>query len=393
MATYCTLFRVMVILCNTRLTLVKHLINRVLELDEESELPLGPIDTDSDPELQSLLMSLQPKIRVFGCGGCGSNTVARLEHEDLFDDEYVRGVAVNTDAQHLLRVAVRNKILIGRSARGRGAGGDPEKGEQAAYESERALKAEIEACDLAFITAGLGGGTGTGSAHVVARLARAAGALTIAVVSYPFLSEGALRRQNAEWGLERLREVCDTVVVLPNERLLEVDGVRELPLDAAFRVADELLMRSIKGVSEMIAKEGVVNLDFQDLRSVMENGGGVAMIGLGEARGEGMAAAATEEALQSPLLDIDVSDARGALVNVVGGPSLSLGDAESCAKIIRDKINPYARIIWGATTDPNMGDGIRVLLVLTGVKSEQIHGAALNAQMRNLKSRTVEFVG
>jgi len=393
MATYCTLFRVMVILCNTRLTLVKHLINRVLELDEESELPLGPIDTDSDPELQNLLMSLQPKIRVFGCGGCGSNTVARLEHEDLFDDEYVRGVAVNTDAQHLLRVAVRNKILIGRSARGRGAGGDPEKGEQAAYESERALKAEIEACDLAFITAGLGGGTGTGSAHVVARLARAAGALTIAVVSYPFLSEGALRRQNAEWGLERLREVCDTVVVLPNERLLEVDGVRELPLDAAFRVADELLMRSIKGVSEMIAKEGVVNLDFQDLRSVMENGGGVAMIGLGESRGEGMAAAATEEALQSPLLDIDVSDARGALVNVVGGPSLSLGDAESCAKIIRDKINPYARIIWGATTDPNMGDGIRVLLVLTGVKSEQIHGAALNAQMRNLKSRTVEFVG
>lgn len=383
----------MVILCYTRLTLVKHLINRVLELDEESELPLGPIDTDSDPELQNLLMSLQPKIRVFGCGGCGSNTVARLEHEDLFDDEYVRGVAVNTDAQHLLRVAVRNKILIGRSARGRGAGGDPEKGEQAAYESERALKAEIEACDLAFITAGLGGGTGTGSAHVVARLARAAGALTIAVVSYPFLSEGALRRQNAEWGLERLREVCDTVVVLPNERLLEVDGVRELPLDAAFRVADELLMRSIKGVSEMIAKEGVVNLDFQDLRSVMENGGGVAMIGLGEARGEGMAAAATEEALQSPLLDIDVSDARGALVNVVGGPSLSLGDAESCAKIIRDKINPYARIIWGATTDPNMGDGIRVLLVLTGVKSEQIHGAALNAQMRNLKNRTVEFVG
>ena len=275
--------RVMVILCSTRLTPMKHLINRVLELDDESELPVGPIDTESDPELQSLLMSLQPKIRVFGCGGCGSNTVARLEHEDLFDDEYVRGIAVNTDAQHLLRVAVKNKILIGRSARGRGAGGDPEKGEQAAYESERSLSAEIESCDLAFITAGLGGGTGTGSAHVVARLARAAGALTIAVVSYPFLSEGALRRQNAEWGLERLREVCDTVVVLPNERLLEVDGVRELPLDAAFRVADELLMRSIKGVSEMIAKEGVVNLDFQDLRSVMENGGGVAMIGLGEA--------------------------------------------------------------------------------------------------------------
>ena len=142
----------------------------------------------------------------------------------------------------------------------------------------------------------------------------------------------------------------------------------------------------------MIAKEGVVNLDFQDLRSVMENGGGVAMIGLGEARGPGSAEKATEEALQSPLLDIDISDARGALVNVVGGPALSLGDAEQCAKLIRDKINPYARIIWGATTDDSMGDEIRVLLVLTGVKSEQIHGAALHSQMRNLRDRTVEFV-
>ncbi len=371
---------------------MKHLIERVLELHDDEGIPKAPVGTESDSELKSLLRSLQPKIRVFGCGGCGSNTVARLELEGLFDGTYVKGLAVNTDAQHLLTVSVENKVLIGRSARGRGAGGDPEKGEQAAYESERALKTEVDGCDLAFITAGLGGGTGTGSAHVVARLARTAGALTIAVVSYPFLSEGAMRKQNAEWGLERLREVCDTVVVLPNERLLEVDGVRDLPLDAAFRVADELLMRSIAGVSEMIAKEGVVNLDFEDLRSVMENGGGVAMIGLGEARGEGSAEKATEEALRSPLLDIDISDARGALVNVVGGPTLSLGDAEQCAKLIRDKINPYARIIWGATTDDSMGDEIRVLLVLTGVKSEQIHGAALHTQMRNLRDRTVEFV-
>jgi cell division protein FtsZ len=371
---------------------VKHLIDRVLELQDDEGLPSAPVKTENDVELATLLSSLQPRIRVYGCGGCGSNTVARLEHEGLFDQTYVRGIAINTDAQHLLRVGVENKILIGRSARGRGAGGDPEKGEQAAFESERALKIEVENCDLAFITAGLGGGTGTGSAHVIARLAKAAGALTIAVVSYPFLSEGALRRQNAEWGLERLREICDTVVVLPNERLLEVDGVRDLPLDAAFRVADELIMRSIKGVSEMIAKEGIVNLDFQDLRSVMENGGGVAMIGLGEASGANQAAEATKEALYSPLLDLDISDARGALINVVGGPGLSLGDTEACAKIIRDQINPYARIILGATTDPAMGDEIRVLLVLTGVKSDQIHGAALHTQMRNLRTRTVEFI-
>ena len=382
----------MVILCTIRLRVVKSIIDRVLELQEDEGIPSAPIDTESDSELVQLLSSLQPRIRVFGCGGCGSNTVARLEQEGLFDDTYVRGMAINTDAQHLLRVGVDNKILIGRTARGRGAGGDPEKGEQAAYESEISLKKEVDECDLAFITAGLGGGTGTGSAHVVARLAKNAGALTIAVVSYPFLSEGALRRQNAEWGLERLREVCDTVVVLPNERLLEVEGVRDLPLDAAFRVADELLMRSISGVSEMIAKEGIVNLDFQDLRSVMENGGGVAMIGLGEANGPNRAEKATHEALHSPLLDIDISDARGALINVVGGPSLSLGDTEKCAKIIRDRINPYARIILGATTDEDMGDEIRVLLVLTGVKSEQIHGAALHTQMRNLKTRTVEFI-
>jgi len=371
---------------------VDFIVERALADRDDNVTPNDQNDRKNDAELKSLLKSLQPKIRVFGCGGCGSNTVARLELENLFDGTYVRGLAVNTDAQHLLRVNVRDKVLIGRSARGRGAGGDPEKGEQAAYESERALKTEIEDCDLAFITAGLGGGTGTGSAHVVARLARSAGALTIAVVSYPFLSEGALRKQNAEWGLERLREVCDTVVVLPNERLLEVDGVRDLPLDAAFRVADELLMRSIAGVSEMLSKEGVVNLDFQDLRSVMENGGGVAVIGLGEAHGEGGAERATEEALESPLLDIDISDARGALVNVVGGPTLSLGDAELCAKLIREKVNPYARIIWGATTDDTMGDNIRVLLVLTGVKSEQIDGASRHTQIRNLRDRTVEFV-
>ena len=382
----------MVILYSTRLVCVKHLIERVLELqDEETQSPTLP-ELEEVPDLENLLRSLQPKIRVFGCGGCGSNTVARLEQEGLFDGEYVKGMAVNTDAQHLLRVNVENKVLIGRSARGRGAGGDPEKGEQAAYESERVLKNEVEECDLAFITAGLGGGTGTGSAHVVARLAKASEALTIAVVSYPFVSEGAVRRQNAEWGLERLREVCDTVIVLPNERLLEVEGVRDLPLDAAFRVADELLMRSISGVSEMIAKEGVVNLDFQDLRSVMENGGGVAMIGLGEATADEGAEKATMEALQSPLLDIDISDARGALVNVVGGPGLTLGEAEQCAKIIRESINPYARMIWGVTIDESMGRDIRVLLVLTGVKSEQIHGASLHTQMRNLRNRTVEFV-
>ena len=378
--------------------IMRHLIDRVLDLqeDEEEEEIEVNIPTDdfasNNEELHTLLKSLQPRIRVFGCGGCGGNTVDRLQSEGLLDEESVRGYAVNTDAQHLLRVGVGNKMLIGRTARGRGAGGDPEKGEKAAFESERSLQKAVEDCDLAFVTAGLGGGTGTGSAHVVARLAKEAGALTVAVVTYPFDSEGTLRRQNAEWGLERLREVCDTVVVLPNERLLQVDGVRDLPIEAAFRVADELLMRSIAGVTELVTKEGLVNLDFEDLRAVMLNGGGMAMIGLGEASGPERAAEATHEALDSPLLDIDVSDARGALVNVVGGPSLTLGEAEACAQQIRECINPYARIIWGATVDPDMGNEIRVMVVLTGVKSQQIFGAAAHQQLRTLSNRTIEFV-
>jgi len=377
---------------------MRHLIDRVLELQEGEE----PLEEDSevskvktnqgDEELVELLASLAPRIRVFGCGGCGCNTVQRLEDEGLLSGEHISGFAVNTDAQHLLRSQLNQKILIGRTARGRGAGGDPEKGEKAAYESERTLLNIVDDCDLAFVTAGLGGGTGTGSAHVVARLAKAAGALTIAVVTYPFVSEGTLRRQNAEWGLERLREVCDTVVVLPNEKLLEVEGVKDLPIEAAFRVADELLMRSIAGVTEMITKEGLVNLDFEDLRSVMLNGGGMAMIGLGEATGNDRAVDATAEALSSPLLDIDISDARGALVNVVGGPSLTLGEAERCAQEIRERINPYARIIWGATVDKTMGNELRVLLVLTGVKSQQIFGATAHQQMRTMRNRSLEFI-
>jgi len=377
---------------------MRHLIDRVLEL-QEGESPLeeeGEVSTakpiQGDEELVELLASLAPRIRVFGCGGCGCNTVQRLEDEGLLSGEHISGFAVNTDAQHLLRSQLNQKILIGRTARGRGAGGDPEKGEKAAYESERTLLNIVDDCDLAFVTAGLGGGTGTGSAHVVARLAKAAGALTIAVVTYPFVSEGTLRRQNAEWGLERLREVCDTVVVLPNEKLLEVEGVKDLPIEAAFRVADELLMRSIAGVTEMITKEGLVNLDFEDLRSVMLNGGGMAMIGLGEATGNDRAVDATAEALSSPLLDIDISDARGALVNVVGGPSLTLGEAERCAQEIRERINPYARIIWGATVDKSMGNELRVLLVLTGVKSQQIFGATAHQQMRTMRNRSLEFI-
>ena len=374
---------------------MRHLIERVLELqsDEKVEpvIEATPIP-NNDQALENLLRTLTPRIRVYGCGGCGCNTVNRLAQENLLDNNYVIGYAINTDAQHLLRMEVPNKLLIGRTARGHGAGGNPEKGEAAAYESERPLKKIVEDTDLAFITCGLGGGTGTGSAHVLAKLAKQEGALTIAVVTYPFNSEGTMRRQHAEWGLERLRDICDTVVVMPNERLLHVNGVKDLPISAAFRVADELLMRSIAGISELITKDGLVNSDFMDLKSVMENGGGVAMIGLGESTGVNRATEATMQALESPLLDIDVSDARGALINVVCGPSLTLGEAEEAASLIRNQINPNAKIIWGATVDENMKEELRVMVVLTGVRSQHIFGAAATNQLKALKHRSIEFV-
>ncbi len=376
---------------------MRHLIKRVLELEEEEEGPTirhsDVADRESsDEELKALLESLQPRIRVYGAGGAGCNAVSRLNEIGMFDNRYVTGYAINTDAQALLMSDLEHKILIGRTARGRGAGGDPSKGEAAALESENTLNKITEDTQLAIITAGMGGGSGTGAAGQIARLAKSKGALTIAVVTYPFNSEGNLRRQNAEWGLERLREHCDTILVIPNERLLEIEGVKDLPLASAFRVGDELLVRSISGVTELLTTDGMVNLDFEDLKSVIKSGSGVAMIGLGSSSGPERAQNATLEALHSPLLDIDVTDARGALINVVGGKDLTLGEAEKCAQIIQSKISGHAKIIWGAAIDESLKDEIRVMLVLTGVRSNQIHGAGENRQLRAIRSRNIEFV-
>ena len=378
------------------LAIMRHLIDRVLELSEEEQVRITPSDIPpgqgNEEELKALLESLQPRIRVYGAGGAGCNAISRLAEEGLFDSSYVTGYAINTDAQALLMSPIEEKVLIGRTARGRGAGGDPTKGEAAALESEMVLRRITNDTQLAIITAGMGGGSGTGAAGHIARLAKQQGAMTIAVVTYPFKSEGSLRKQNAEWGLERLREHCDTILVIPNERLLEIEGVKDLPIASAFRVGDELLVRSITGVTELLTTDGMVNLDFEDLKAVIKSGSGVAMIGLGASSAANRAEDATLEALHSPLLDLDTSDARGALINVVGGPNLTLGEAEKCAQIIQDKISPHAKIIWGAAVDENLGDEIRVMLVLTGVKSDQIHGSGENRQIRALRNKSIEFV-
>jgi len=375
---------------------MRHLIERVLELSDEEQSKISPNELPpgqgSEEELRALLESLQPRIRVYGAGGAGCNAINRLFEEGLFENSYVTGYAINTDAQALLMSPIEEKVLIGRTARGRGAGGDPTKGEAAALESEMVLRRITNDTQLAIITAGMGGGSGTGAAGHIARLAKQQGAMTIAVVTYPFKSEGSLRKQNAEWGLERLREHCDTILVIPNERLLEIEGVKDLPIASAFRVCDELLVRSITGVTELLTTDGMVNLDFEDLKAVIKSGSGVAMIGLGASKSANRAEEATLEALHSPLLELDTSDARGALINVVGGASLTLGEAEKCAQIIQEQVSPHAKIIWGAAVDESLGDEIRVMLVLTGVKSEQIHGSSENRQLRALRNKSIEFV-
>ncbi len=325
--------------------------------------------SESDQQLEDVLKSLRTVIRIFGIGGAGSNTINRIVQAGIAGADLY---AANTDAQHLLYIKAPKKILLGRTTtRGLGAGAIPHVGEVAAKESEAELRSLLEGSDMAFLTCGLGGGTGTGGIPVVARIARDLGILTVAICTYPFRAEGAVRWENAEYGLEKLRPLVDTLIMIPNDKLLQL--VPRLPLSAAFKVADEVLMRSIKGITEIVTKPGLVNLDFNDIKTVM-NGGGVAMMGLGESQAENRAEEAVEEAINSPLLEVDVSDASAALVNVTGGSDMSILEAEQVSEYVQERISPNARIIWGATIDESLERRLRVMLVLTGVKSRQILG-------------------
>jgi len=322
-----------------------------------------------DEELEKTLEKARTIIRVIGCGGSGTNTIQRMTEEGIFGAELY---ALNTDAQHLLFSKVENKLLIGKkTTRGLGAGSIPRLGEEAARENEADIQAIVENIDMVFVTCGLGGGTGTGAAPVVAQAAQEAGALTIGVVTLPFRAEGAIRRENAEIGMELLRENTDTLIVIPNDKLLEV--APRLPLNDAFRVADEVLMRSVKGLTELITKPGLINLDFADVRTVMKNGG-MAMIGFGESDGQNKATESVRKAISSPLLEVDVSDAKAALVNVIGGEDMTVEEAEGALQEVYRMMNPEARIIWGVQISPEMKNTIRTLLIVTGVKSGQIYG-------------------
>jgi cell division protein FtsZ len=339
----------------------------------------------TDEELREVINDLETNITVIGCGGGGGNTVNRIEEEGIHGAQLI---AANTDAQHLHQVNADEKILIGQQkTKGRGAGSVPQVGEEAALESQDELHEALDGSDMVFVTAGLGGGTGTGAAPVVAKTARDMGALTISIVTTPFTAEGEVRRTNAEAGLERLRDVSDTVIVVPNDRLL--DAVGKLPVQQAFKVADEVLMRSVKGTTELITMPGLVNLDFADVRTVMERGG-VAMIGLGESDSEAKATDSVKSALRSPLLDVDISGANSALVNVTGGPDMAIEEAEGVVEELYDRIDPDARIIWGTSIDEDLEGSMRTMIVVTGVESPQIYGSSESTQTQTQAQPEVE---
>ncbi len=325
--------------------------------------------TEIDKELEEILKERKARIIVIGCGGAGNNTITRMMEVGIYGAELI---AINTDAQDLLYTTAHRKILIGKKlTRGLGAGGDPQIGEDAARESEDEIKNVLEGTDLVFITCGLGGGTGTGSAPIIAEVAKKLGALTIGIVTFPFTMEGARRIQNAAYGLEKLRKYADTVIVIPNDKLLEI--APSLPITLAFKVADEILVRAVKGITELITKPGLINLDFADIKAVMKNGG-LAVIGMGESDSENRAAEAVEKAIRNPLLSIDISGAKGALINITGSENLTLSEAEKAVSLITEKLDPNANVIWGATLDDSLKNLLRIIVIITGVRSPQIFG-------------------
>ena len=301
-------------------------------------------------------------IRVVGVGGGGCNAVNRMIQAGISGVDFV---AINTDNQALLLSDAPVRVRIGEKlTRGLGAGGHPEQGGKAAEESTEELQEVLAGSDMVFITAGMGGGTGTGAAPIVAKLAREQGALTIGVVTRPFMFEGSKRSNSAEAGIEKLKEHVDTLIVIPNDRLLELTD-RRVSLKDSFKMADDVLRQGIQGISELITVPGLINLDFADVKAIMSEGG-AALMAVGHGEGEERARLAAEQAISSRLLDVTIDGAQGILFNVTGGPNMSLYDVNVAAAIIRETAHPEANMIFGAVIDESMGDEMRITVIATG---------------------------
>ena len=305
------------------------------------------------------------RIKVVGVGGAGCNAVNRMIAEGIQGIEFI---AVNTDGQDLLQSNAKTRVRIGdKLTRGLGAGGQPEIGRKAAEESSEELLAVLEGSDMIFVTAGMGGGTGTGAAPIISQIARELKALTIGIVTRPFTFEGSKRSQAAEMGIQNLRKVTDTLIVIPNDRLLQIVD-KHASLRDAFKIADNVLRQGIQGISELITVPGLINLDFADVQTIMSEGG-AALMAVGRATGEDRARKAAEQAISSELLDITIDGARGILFNVTGGESLTLYEVYEAADIIKKTAHPDVNLIFGAVIDPNIGDEIRLTVIATGFDS------------------------
>ncbi len=331
----------------------------------------------------------QAVIKVFGVGGGGGNAINTMIEEGLQGVEFI---AANTDAQALSRNLAPLKIQLGaRLTKGLGAGANPDVGREAALEDRDLLRESLAGADMVFITAGLGGGTGTGAGPVVAEVAKEVGALTVAVVTRPFTFEGQTRKRQADMGSKDLRSLVDTIIVIPNEKLLLIAG-KDMRFVEAFRKVDDVLFQAVRGISELVTKPGYINLDFADVKTVM-SGMGVALMGTGSASGQNRAVAAAEKAISSPLLeDVSIRGARGVLINITAGPSLSLSEVNEAASLIREEASDEANIIFGTVIDETLEDELKVTVVATGFEPNAAEGPWRNPRKGiQLVSRTEDL--
>ncbi|KZX49713.1 cell division protein FtsZ [Haloarcula sp. K1] len=344
---------------------MQDIVNEALERDEEEQKQFTDDDVDGFGD---------PRIVIIGCGGAGNNSVNRLYNIGI---EGADTIAINTDKQHLKMIEADTKILIGKSlTNGLGAGGDPSMGERATEMGIGTIKEALGDADLVFITAGMGGGTGTGAAPVVSEVAKKKGAIVVGMVSTPFNVERA-RTVKAEEGLEKLRNQADSVIVLDNNRL--IDYVPNLPIGKAFSVMDQIIAETVKGISETITQPSLINLDYADMTSIM-NQGGIAVMLVGETQDKNKTEEVVRDAMNHPLLDVDYRGASGSLVHITGGPDLTLKEAEGIAQQITERLEPGANVIWGARIREDYKGKVRVMAIMTGIESAQVLGPTTQKQ-------------
>ena len=345
--------------------------------------------TESEYEENNYMMDGTALIKVVGVGGAGNNAINRMIESGIKNVEFI---GVNTDRQDLQKSKASTRIQIGEKlTRGLGAGANPDIGAQAAEESKSEIAEVLRGADMVFVTAGMGGGTGTGAAPIVAATARELGILTIGVVTKPFTFEGKKRLSQAERGIESLKGKVDTLVVIPNDKLLQIID-RKTTIVEAFKMADDVLRQGVQGISDLISVPGQINLDFADVKSIMLNTG-MAHMGIGRASGENRAEDAAKQAIQSPLLETSIEGARGVIINITGGPDLGLQEANTAAELVQRSVDPEANIIFGVVTDDNLGDEIQITVIATGFeKDDNVSSIGVESLVNNTWNKKINSI-